>query len=196
MWRDGGAVEHICELAGRTHVTIGRRSTNDVVIAGDSEVSRTHAQLELVGEDWTVGDGGLSRNGTYVNAVRIAQRRRLQDADTVRLGRTLLEFRDPSVGSSAVTSPGRFPPRVDSLTDTQRKILVALCRPYMAGDTYATPASNSQVAAEVFLGVDAVKNHLRILFKRFEIEDLPQNQKRARLVECAFRWGLVSQREP
>ena len=47
----------------------------------------------------------------------------------------------------------------------------------------------------MFLSVDAVKTHLRTLFQRFEIGDLPQNQKRARLVECAFQWGLVSERD-
>jgi hypothetical protein len=43
--------------------------------------------------------------------------------------------------------------------------------------------------------VDAVKTHLGTLFKRFEIADLPQNQKRARLVECSFQWGLVSEKD-
>jgi hypothetical protein len=81
------------------------------------------------------------------------------------------------------------------MSDTQRRILIALCRPYKAGPGFAAPASNNDVAAEVFLSVDAVKTHLRILFKRFEISDLPQNQKRARLVECAFQSGLVTERD-
>jgi DNA-binding NarL/FixJ family response regulator len=113
----------------------------------------------------------------------------------MRLGKTIVEFRCPSEGSTAVTSSDSFLPKVESLTNIQRSILVALCRPYKTGGTYATPASNNQIASEVFLGVDAVKNHLRILFQRFEIANLPQNQKRARLVECAFQWGLVSERD-
>ena len=94
-----------------------------------------------------------------------------------------------------MTDSAMYLPKVESLTETQRKILVALCRPYKSGEAYATPASNNQSASEVFLGLDAVKNHLRVLFQRFEIGDLPQNQKRARLVECAFQWGLVSERD-
>ena len=70
-----------------------------------------------------------------------------------------------------------------------------LCRPFKDTAGFATPASNREIAQEVFLGVDAVKMHLRILFKRFQIGDLPQNQKRARLVECAFQWGLISERD-
>ena len=64
-----------------------------------------------------------------------------------------------------------------------------------ARDPYATPASNQQVAGELFLSVDAVKTHLRTLFQKFHIEDLPQNQKRAKLVERAFALGIVSRRD-
>jgi hypothetical protein len=45
-------------------------------------------------------------------------------------------------------------------------VLVALCRPYRDGDRFATPATNQQIGAEVFLGVDAVKTHLRVLFRK------------------------------
>jgi hypothetical protein len=84
---------------------------------------------------------------------------------------------------------------VSSLSSTQRLILTALCRPYKQDTPYATPASNLQIAAEVFLSVDAVKTHLRTLFQKFHIEDLPQNQKRTKLVERAFALGIVSRRD-
>ena len=48
-----------------------------------------------------------------------------------------------------------------SLSPTQRQIVMALCRPYKHDDPYATPASNQQIADELFLSVDAVKTHLR-----------------------------------
>jgi hypothetical protein len=78
------------------------------------------------------------------------------------------------------------------LTDTQRKILLALCRPCMGEGRYATPATNQEIAAEVFLSVDAIKAHLRALYRKFGVEPLPQNQKRARLVELVLEGGLVS----
>lgn len=195
LWRDTAGKQQLFDLGERRRVTVGRRSSSDIALAEDGEVSRTHAEFELVGGDWTISDDGLSRNGTYVNGARITQRKRLTDGDVLRIGRTLIEFRCPSDSSTAATSPAAFIPTVSSLTETQRKILIALCRPYKAGGNYATPASNNQIASEVFLGVDAVKNHLRLLFQRFEIADLPQNQKRARLVECAFQWGLVTERD-
>jgi hypothetical protein len=43
--------------------------------------------------------------------------------------------------------------------------------------------------------VDAVKTHLRVLFAKFGIEQLPQNQKRIRLVERAFYAGLITERD-
>jgi len=84
---------------------------------------------------------------------------------------------------------------VASLSPTQRQILTALCRPYKQETPYATPASNQDVAGELFLSVDAVKTHLRTLFHKFHIEDLPQNRKRSRLVELAFGSGAVTERD-
>jgi hypothetical protein len=83
------------------------------------------------------------------------------------------------------------PPNDVRLTDTQLGILAALCRPIAAGNGYATPATNQEIADEVFLSVDAVKGHLRALYRKFGIEDLPHNQKRARLVELAIEGGYV-----
>jgi hypothetical protein len=47
----------------------------------------------------------------------------------------------------------------------------------------------------VFLSVDAVKAHLRVLFDRFGLGELPQNEKRARLVASVLVSGLLSPRE-
>ena len=47
----------------------------------------------------------------------------------------------------------------------------------------------------MFLSVDSVKGHLRALFEKFGIGDLPQNQKRVRLVELALRQGVISVRD-
>ena len=74
-------------------------------------------------------------------------------------------------------------------------MLVALCRPYRDGNAFATPPTNQQMAAELFLSADAVKSHMRALFQRFDVEGLPQNQKRARLVELAFRSGEITERD-
>ena len=73
-------------------------------------------------------------------------------------------------------------------------MLFALCRP-LRDNPYATPATNPQISSEIHLGVDAIKVHLRSLYRRLGIEHLPQNEKRARLAELAFHRGLISQRD-
>ncbi len=71
-------------------------------------------------------------------------------------------------------------------------MLLALCRPYRDGGEFATPASNSQIAKELVLSVDAVKTQMRALFEKFEVEPLARDAKRARLVHRAFETGAVS----
>jgi hypothetical protein len=77
------------------------------------------------------------------------------------------------------------------LTDTQLRILAALCRPFAEGDHLATPATDREIAEEVFLSVDAVSGHLRALYRKFGIEDLPPGRQRARLVELAVEGRYV-----
>ena len=54
---------------------------------------------------------------------------------------------------------------------------------------------HQQIAEDVFLSVDTIKTNLRVLFAKFDLDQLPQNQKRVRLAECAMQWGLVSERD-
>jgi hypothetical protein len=176
-------------------VTIGRRAEADVMLSWDSEVSRLHAVLERVAGEWTVIDDGLSRNGTLIGGERLAGRRRLVDGDVLRIGRTLGAYRDPLAGEVGATSRADDLGSLVHLTSAQRRVIVALARPHLARAAYATPATNQQIADELYLSVDGVKTHLRALFAKFGIEDLPQNQKRMALVERAIRMGLVSERD-
>lgn len=176
----------------RPTVTIGRSSSADVCISGDPEVSRLHATMELLGGQWTLVDDGLSRNGTFVNGRRLTSRTRLRDRDKIKVGETVLTFCAPPQTLSEQTMVGAALPMVARLTEPQRAVLAALCRPYADGRAYATPASNQQIADELVLSLDAVKTHLRVLFHKFGIEDLPQNQKRGRLAEMALELGLAA----
>lgn len=193
IWRDGGGIQRIFPLQARRRHTIGRRPSNDVVLEGDPEVSRVHAELEPAAEDWTVADQGLSRNGTFMGEDPVLGQRRLVDGDVLRFGRTLVTYRRPSAGSTVRTATASA--SIGTLTERQHQILVALARPYKPGVPSAGPASNAAIAREVHLGLDAVKGHLGVLYRRFDIEHLPRSEKRARLVECALRWGLVSERD-
>lgn len=181
--------------AGRP-VTIGRHSSSTLPIDWDPRVSRTHTLLEPAGADWVVSDDGLSRNGTFVNGERLSARRRLVDADLIRVGHTVIEYRAATQPSLATTISGESLHAVANVTAAQARVLVALCRPYLeAGGAHGRPASNREIAAELFLSIDAVKAHLRALFGRFELAGLPQNEKRLRLVERAVESGLVTRRD-
>jgi hypothetical protein len=196
LYRDGEGRQVIVPLdAHAARVALGRRSDNDVALGWDAEVSRVHAQLEPVGGDWALSDDGLSRNGSYVNGQRIAGRRRLRDGDRLCFGETPMLFCAPAHdGSLSTAAVGLGGGSAIALTDVQHAILVALCRP-MKDSAYAPPATNREIAEEVHLSVDAVKAHLRLIFERLGLEDVPQNQKRARLAALALVNGLVRQHD-
>jgi pSer/pThr/pTyr-binding forkhead associated (FHA) protein len=196
VYRDAEGKQLIRELdAGRDRLTVGRSEAADVSLEFDPEVSRVHAELERLGDDWTLADDGLSRNGSFVNGERVVGRRRLRDGDALRFGDTAALFRSPTQAGGEETVPATDRPDVSRVTDTQRRVLIGLCRPFREGSEFASPASNKQVADEVFLSVDAVKANLRTLFETFEVGDLPQNQKRVRLAELALRSGVISPRD-
>jgi pSer/pThr/pTyr-binding forkhead associated (FHA) protein len=194
--RDGADHQVLVDLDGTQRLTVGRSAAADVTLAWDERVSRIHAALERVGAAWAIVDDGLSRNGTWVNGERLVGRRRLTDGDTVRVGDTVLAFRapDPGTATGPTRSVAGAPPTADVLTPAQRRVLLALCRPYRDSEV-ASPASNRQIAQELCVSVDAVKATLRQLFDLFGIEDLPQNRKRAALALQAIRVGAVARRD-
>src|SRR5680860_514633 len=52
-----------------------------------------------------------------------------------------------------------------------------------------------RIDAELQLGGDAVKTHMRALFGKLGVEDLPQNRKRVALAERALQSGAIGRRE-
>jgi pSer/pThr/pTyr-binding forkhead associated (FHA) protein len=130
VFRDAeGAQRILITSEGRSDLWIGRSPTADVSLEWDPEVSKLHAQLEVVGGDCTLVDDGLSTNGSYVNEDRVSGRKRLNDGDIVRTGKTRILFRAPGevvestvVSSDALSAAGISP--------AQRRVLVALCRPF------------------------------------------------------------------
>jgi hypothetical protein len=192
FWRDDAGAQHIITLSpDRQRVTIGRREQSDVALTWDQEVSRTHALLEPVGEQWTLIDDGLSRNGSFVNGSRIRGRYRLADRETMVFGKTRVVYREPnSADESQSTVRPVGPQGAIPLSETQRRVLIALCRPIFESGA-ETAATNPAIAAEVSLSVDAVKGHLRALFARFDLDELPQNEKRLRLATIVLSAGLL-----
>jgi pSer/pThr/pTyr-binding forkhead associated (FHA) protein len=194
LYRDGEGSQRIVPLApDRGRISVGRLEDNAIPLDWDTRVSRVHAELEPVGGQWVVEDDGLSRNGTFVNGERLRGRRRLHDGDVVRVGDTALAFRDPAPRGEG-TELGAGPDDID-LSTAQRRVLVALCRPYLEGDRFATPASNQAIADELVLSVDGVKTHVRTLFDKFGLGERTRTDKRLELAKRAVEWGIVSERD-
>jgi pSer/pThr/pTyr-binding forkhead associated (FHA) protein len=192
LFRDDAGAQRIVDLgAAAERVTIGRSPASDVPLPWDGEVSRVHASLERRGDEWTLVDDGGSRNGSFVDGERVQGRRRLRDGDAILIGRTALVFRTPSDRESLRTATSAQPAPPPRVSDAQRRVLTALCRPYTAG-SFAVPASNRQIAEELVIGIETVKTHMSALFEAFSLGELPQHQKRATLAQRALETGLVS----
>jgi pSer/pThr/pTyr-binding forkhead associated (FHA) protein len=190
MYRDAEGRQIILELAAdRDRVTIGRRASSDVALVWDPEVSRLHAELERIGADWVVSDEGLSHNGTFVNNERLQGRRRLRSSDVLGVGQTLIAFCVPAHTSPSATRTSLHGTAIE-VSPAQLRVLQALCRP-LADRRYAAPASNREIADELFLSVETVKSTLGRLFELFGLETLPQNQKRAALAAAARERRIV-----
>jgi pSer/pThr/pTyr-binding forkhead associated (FHA) protein len=179
----------------RSRLTVGRNPAADLSIGWDDQVSGLHAEIEQLADELTLIDDGLSRNGSYVNGERVHGRRRVHDGDVLRFGRTPVLVRKPLDVDRRATTAGTRPLAAGDLSEQQRRVLLALCRPLKAGDSLAMPATNRQIADELYLSVAAVKLHLRALFDKFGVADLPQNKKRVALVRRALDSGLLSDHE-
>ncbi|MEZ5076664.1 MAG: FHA domain-containing protein [Solirubrobacterales bacterium] len=196
VFRDGAGEQAIVAVESEaSELWVGRGDAADLRLEWDGEVSALHAQIEVVREECTLVDDGLSRNGSFVNEERVHGRRLLRDGDTLRFGRTAVVYRRPGEGGPEATVIASEVPAAATVSPAQRRVLLALCRPFKDGPGFETPPTNQEIGAELHLSVDAVKTHMRALFEKLEVGDLPQNQKRAALVERAFQTGIVTRRE-
>jgi pSer/pThr/pTyr-binding forkhead associated (FHA) protein len=93
-------------LAGRrvevdTELVVGREDAGLTI--DDDQISRRHAVIRS-------GDGGVeiedlgSRNGTFVNGVRIESATRLAGGDTVKLGQSVLQVESARAAATVVSA--------------------------------------------------------------------------------------------
>ena len=163
---------------------------------GTREVSRVHAAARAR----RARVGRRRRRAVAQRHVRQRRARRRPPARCATatgscVGETALLFRAPADAESALDGRDRRRARPDP------------------GDARPAPGARRAVPAAGGLGlrrardqprdrrgdapvsVDAVKAHLRVLFDRFGVDGLPQNQKRARLAAMALVDKLVNERD-
>jgi pSer/pThr/pTyr-binding forkhead associated (FHA) protein len=107
------------------------RITDCWVTLDDELASRHHARLHLRGDVLELEDLG-SRNGTFINGVRLEGRRTLVDGDRIRIGRQIIAVvgSDSSAGDEdeqlrRTLAPGedtRFPSLIGQLVDKSLKV--------------------------------------------------------------------------
>ena len=147
--------------------SLGRATTNDVVVLLDPTVSRLHAVIERYPTGFCVRDLG-SANGTFVNGEPVRGETRLQTGDELRLGNSRLTFFVVGDDNNEITAVADGPP---TLTRRERELLVALCRPLLEGAAFAPPAGIRQMAAELFVSDAAIKFHLANLYDKFGLSE-------------------------
>lgn len=190
-----GSRQEILLSPNKPRLVFGRSPRADVSLTWDPEVSQLHAILEWIGHYWVVNDDNMSRNGTFVNDERLTGSRRLHQGDMIRMGTTTIGFVGTLGIDEGVTNDGSKLGALQPLTSAETRVLIAMCRPYKNKAGFGNPASNQQIADELGVGIETVKTHLRSLFAKFGVDDLPQNQKRAGLVERAMLSGTVKRSE-
>jgi hypothetical protein len=192
MFRDGDGQQRIYALEPAEAVTVGRRFEADISLPWDPEASRLHAELSFRAGEWTICDDGWSQNGTWVNGLRLAGRRRLADGDLVKIGRTIIGYHHPSAaggpGPTMVQGELSATPR---FSEQQQRILRALCKPLFADGDGFNPASDLEVADATSIDVDVVTQELDLLARLFGLEDMPRPERRAEVALLAVRSGLV-----
>ena len=192
-YRDGDDEQVIAFLDSGDQVSVGRSPASGIALGFDPSVSGVHALLSPVGDAWVIEDDGLSRNGTFLNGLRLRGQQRLRDRDWVRFGATTLVYRSPSDEAAAETRAASESAPV-AVTEAQKRVLVALCRPVLQEDS-SVPATTAQVAEELVVSTETVKSHLQELFSRFGLADAESREKRHLLVVKAVQSGTVSERD-
>jgi len=192
LFRDGDGRQRIFELeAPADSITIGRRFEADISLPWDPEASRLHAELSHRAGEWVLCDDGWSQNGTWVNGLRLAGRRRLSDGDLVKIGRTIMSFHQPSESGPGPTMVEAELAATPRFSEQQQRILRALCKPLFGDGDGFEPASDIEVATDTGIEVDIVSQELDLLARLFGLEDMPRSERRAEVALLAVRSGLV-----
>lgn len=97
--RDGGTMER--ELV-KAETRIGKGPENDLIL-GDAAVSTNHALIQFNGQKHHLIDVG-SRNGTFLNDVRLVEPRELKHGDVIKLGHCTLAFRTAQPANQATVT--------------------------------------------------------------------------------------------
>jgi hypothetical protein len=144
-YRDGVLFRAISLSPSASPVDIGRVDACPVRIESDPLVSRRHARL-VFGAGWWSLEDAASHNGTFIGDRRMPGETILKDGACFRVGDTVLSVHLPESGPDRTTPEEPAAPRRLDPSPLQRKILVALARPWLAGHALPVAPSDADIA--------------------------------------------------
>ena len=189
------------EQVSRTHARFELAGDDWEIVDDGLSSNGTFVNEERVEERRRLRDGDTVRFGTTVVAfcspARVATPTAdaaIAEAPAIVSATTAPQREAPAATPVAAVGPAEAPaPAAVALSSTQRRVLVALCRPCRGG--FVTPAGDEQIAEELFLSLGEVRTHLRVLYAKLGVEQLAPQEMRVRLAESAFSTGLINERD-
>lgn len=198
LFHDSAGIQRTMALhPDRAPITVGRFAGNDLALPWDREVSRAHAHLDWSDGGWVLHD--VSRNGSFVNGVKILRPQPLDDSDVLLFGRTAVTFRAASVSSPPTagapygdeTSLPRPLCQAVSLDPQERRVLTALTTLLHDGALRGEDMTIAHLARELDTSNDTIANALTSLYRQFAVDSLPFAERVPRLLDRARIVGLT-----
>jgi DNA-binding CsgD family transcriptional regulator len=146
------------------------RSTKCAFVVNDLSVSRLHAELTANHDTVSVKDLG-SRNGTFVDGVRVAQAD-VKPGQTLRFGYAQFKLivagqhDTDEVESEVSTLIGQLKPTtaLDQLTKAERRVF----------DQLLTGSSEKEVAGKLEISQHTVHNHIKQIYRKLKVNSRPE----------------------
>lgn len=164
-YRDGVLFRALSLSPSESPVDIGRIDACPVRIQSDPLVSRRHAQLIFHAGWWSIEDAD-SHNGTFIGHRRIAGETILKDSACFKVGATVLSIHLPQSGADQTTPDEPAEPRLLDPNPIQRKILVALMRPWLAGHDFPAAPSDAEIAHNLETEVTSIADAVADMYEQ------------------------------
>ncbi len=164
-YRDGVLFHAVSLSPSASPVEIGRIDACPVRVQSDPLVSRRHARLIFSAGWWSIEDVE-SRNGTFIGQRRIPGETILKDGACFRVGATVLSLHLPESGGDETALEELAEPRLLDPSPIQRKILVLLARPWLAGYEFPAAPSDLEIAHRLECDVESIAEAVTELYEQ------------------------------
>lgn len=171
-------------------IDVGRNAGNPICLAFDSSISGRHARLTHGAGVWSVEDIG-STNGTLLNGKPLAGERRLRHGAEIVFGATVMTFHHASPHAQSTLNQAPTARRLFP-SQTQRKVLVELARPWFdSGVNVPITPSNPVVAERLSYQPSTVRDAISDLYNMAGLSRRAGNQREA-LVKLALDERVIT----